>query len=345
MSRLALLVVGVLVVVAGCAAGPDAGGSPAASTSDATATPTVTGSPSPTATSPVVDPDNPWRERTLIVAVADAGGVDSTTMAAIRAAADWWTENASDYAGYPVAFVVDANASDPDVVVEVVANVSDCGHAGDAVGCAPLVTDAPAPRPATVSIQDGLSGESTRRVLEHEFGHLLGLDHDDDPASVMAAEAAVTTTPRPNATERAFPWADAAFTVYVDPGDADPEAFRSQVDHALTYYADGAPGMPDNLTFEVVTNRSAADVVVVAGDACGRPGSCVRATGVDPDGDDAVEEYRRLRITIQGLDTDAVGWHVGNWLAYGLGAEAERERPPPFRNATAAERRSDWWAD
>ena len=343
MSRLAPLAVAALLVVAGCAGGlADETASPSPASASARATSTAA---SPTDTTPTVDADNPWGERTLTVAVVRSGdgSVDAARLAAVRAAAEWWTGNASDHAGYPVTFVVDADASDPDVVVEFVPEVVDCGHDGDAVGCAPVVVDGPAPRPTTVSVRAGLSASSTRDVLEHEFGHLLGLAHDDEPASVMAAEAAVTTIPRPNATKRAFPWPDPTFTVYVDSGDADPAAFRTAVDHALGYYADGAPGMPGNLSFEVVTNRSAADVVVRRGDACGRAGSCVRVTGVDPDDDDALEAYRRLRITVQDVDTDAVAWHVGNWLAYGLGAEPERQRPPPFRDASVAERRSDWW--
>jgi hypothetical protein len=48
-------------------------------------------------------------------------------------------------------------------------------------------------------------------------------------------------------------------------------------------------------------------------------------------------------VTLVGLDPDAVGWHVGYWLAYGLGAEADAEKPPPFRDAGYAERRGRWW--
>lgn len=321
----------VLVVLAGCGAGPP---SPAPSPSgSATTTPTV------------VDADNPWGTATLTVAVA---GDDPEQVAAVREAAAWWSNSSERYAGYPMTFVVDADAEDPDVVVTFVANVSDCGHAGDdVVGCAPLVTSDVAPdRPANVTIETGLSHNSTVRVVKHEFGHLLGLTHDDAPRDIMAASATLTTAARTNATERAFPWADANFTVYVDAtGSGDPATVRDQVGHALAYYADGAPGMPDNLTFTRVENRSEAEIVVEVGDACGSSGSCLATSGVDPDGDGAIEEYRRLTITIQDLDVDAVGWHVGNWLAYGFGAENVSERPPPFRNATYEERRSDWWND
>lgn len=319
-----------VVVLAGCAAGPTSPGP----------SPSASPTPSPTA----VDADNPWGTDTLTVAVvAD----DPDNADAVREAASWWSDNAERYAGYPMEFVVADETEDPDVVVTFVANVSDCGHADDdVVGCAPLVTDVAPDRPANVTIETGLSTDSTVQVVKHEFGHLLGLTHDDEPQSIMAASTTITTSARPNATERAFPWGDSNFTVYVNASGAeDPATFRDQVGHALEYYADGAPGMPDNLTFTRVANRSEAEIVVVVGDACGGSGSCLATSGVDPDGDGAIEEYRRLTITIQDLDVDAVGWHVGNWLAYGFGAENESDRPPPFRNASYEERRSDWWND
>ena len=61
------------------------------------------------------------------------------------------------------------------------------------------------------------------------------------------------------------------------------------------------------------------------------------------DGDGAVETYSELRISLVDLDTDAVGWHVGYWLAFGFGAEPDSEKPPPFRDASYEERRSAWW--
>ena len=48
-------------------------------------------------------------------------------------------------------------------------------------------------------------------------------------------------------------------------------------------------------------------------------------------------------VTVDDLDTDAVGWHVGYWLAYAFGAEADADKPPPFRDASYRERRGEWW--
>jgi hypothetical protein len=161
----------------------------------------------------------------------------------------------------------------------------------------------------------------------------------------MQARSVLYTEPQPNATERAFPWADADFTVRVDAVNAsDPAGAQSQVDHALTYYEDDPPGMPTNLTFE--RTDADAELLIRFGpttDCRASSGSCIGTYGTDPDGDGAIETYTRVELTLVGLDTEAVGWHVGYWLAHAFGAEADAEKPPPFRDATGRERRSAWW--
>ncbi|MFC6989665.1 matrixin family metalloprotease [Haloplanus sp. GCM10025708] len=270
----------------------------------------------------------------------------------VRDAAAFWEANADRYAGYPVAYEVRPNATAPDVVVKFVQTIPDCGPTEDAVGCAPRVTAAgQIDRPETVWIRTGLSDESTRLVLKHEFGHTLGLGHDDAPRDVMRAASVLYTEPQPNATERSFPWDDAAFTVAVDAANAsNPDGAREQVDHALGYYESGAPGMPSNVTFTRVAQADAggdrADVVVRFGptEGCSKSrGSCINTVGTDPDGDGAIEVYTRAEITLLDVDTTAVGWHVGYWLAFVFGAEDDAEKPPPFRDAGYRERRGEWW--
>jgi hypothetical protein len=137
--------------------------------------------------------------------------------------------------------------------------------------------------------------------------------------------------------------------VYLDASRAhDPDAAREHVQHALDYYADGANGtVPENVSFSLTENRSAADVVVEFTEdlpcRTGDSGSCGRVQGTDPDGDGALERYDRLRVTLSDIDTEAVGWHVGYWLGYGFGFDEDPEWPEPFRNASYEDRRSEWW--
>lgn len=339
-----------LLVLAGCTTPFDpAAGTPTAVPADA---PEATDGTTPTAATPTdrpptATPDaNPWGGEPVVVAVRNGGSRDRDVAALVREATAFWEAKDERYLGFPVEYEVRPDAENPDLVVAFADRVPDCGDVADAVGCAPLLTDPrQIDRPETAWVKTGLSDESTTLVIEHELGHTLGLTHDDPPQDVMRARSVLYTEPRPNATERAFPWADAEFTVRVEAANAsDPAGARSQVGHALMYYEDGPPGMPTNLTFE----RTDADAELLvrfgATDACrASSGSCIGTYGTDPDGDGAIERYTRVEITLVGLDTEAVGWHVGYWLAHAFGAEADAEKPPPFRDASGRERRSAWW--
>ena len=356
-SRRAVVVpVVVLLVCAGCVgpaldapgdgppestpAGPDA----STRAPEATATPRPS-TPTPTA---VGGRASPWGSEPIVVAVEGSAGTGREWAPLVREATAFWAANAERFAGYPVDYEVRPDAADPDLVIEFVETVPECDGAGDAAGCAPLVTDGrQIDRPETVSVRTGFSDDSTVTVIQHELGHTLGLTHDDPPVDVMASRMVLYTEPLPNATDREFAWDDADFTVHVDAdGTSDPAGTREQVRQALAYYEDDPPGLPTNLTFTFVDDPDDAEIVIRPVDTspCGAgAASCGATSGWDPDGDGAIETYSGLRISLVALDTDAVGWHVGYWLAFGFGAEPDAEKPPPFRDASYAERRSAWW--
>lgn len=344
------LALAALVLLAGCGGTSLPGGENRASTERHPGTPVVTQTGTETPPQTAADRPNPWNETELTVAVDAAATGDREVAYLVRHAAAFWSKHSERYAGYFVTFIVAADAENPDIVVRFVDEVGECGHVDHPAGCATFVNaSADIDRPEVLRVRTGLSDASTEHVVRHELGHLLGVEHGEPPREVMRPDATLETLPKPNATQRAFPWPDRQFTVYLDlDGAPDPDAAARQVQHALAYYERGPEGAPANLSFTVVQNRSAADVVVRYGDAdaCrdGAP-SCLLTRGPDPDGDGAVEEYHWGRITLAGVDTAAVGWHVGNWLAYALGAEKRDQRPPPFRDAGPVERRSDWWED
>jgi hypothetical protein len=330
------LAVALLVVLAGCTVPVDPG---------AVGSPDDSPTAEPTAT---VDPDNPWRKPELTVAVRTAADDDRDYGPLLEEALSYWEANATRYAGYPLSFRTVDEEDDPDIVVTFVDEVAGCEGVADVAGCAPVPsTDSRVARPATVEIRTGLSDASTVTVLEHEFGHALGLRHDDEPQPLMAPVAQLTTLPGRDAVDRVLPWEDPELSVFVEYGNATDEGtVRDQVDHALAYYAAGAGGtVPENVTFTGTRNRSAADVVVqFRATACGKErGSCARRAGRDPDGDGALEYYTRLEVTLAGLDAPATAWHVAYWVGYGLGFQDDADWPAPLRNATYEERRSEWW--
>ncbi|MFC7131353.1 matrixin [Haloferax chudinovii] len=318
-----------------------------ATTATPTATPTASPTPEPTETFTPASGYGPWGSEPVVVAV-EAPDDDRDYAAFVSEATAFWETNDSRYLGYEVDYEVDADARDPDIVVRFIDTVPECGGQDDAVGCAPYLTDArQIDRPETVYIRTGFGDDSTVDIVEHELGHTLGLAHGDEPAELMNATGILYTLPRTNATDKAFPWDDPNFTVYVDDANAsDPDAAREQIRHALDYFEDGAPGMPDNLTYTYVDDPADAEVRISFADTspcAAGAASCAIGGGYDPDGDDALETYSEYRVVLVDLDTEAVGWHVGYWTAYYLGAEADDDKPEPFRNATYGERRSEWW--
>jgi len=301
------------------------------------------------------DPDNHWRSEAINVSYG-GGEPDRAYAPLVRAAADYWTAKSDRYAGYPVRLrVVDADGT-ADVHVRFVDRVGDCGtHDVDTTaGCAPILTEpGQVDRPVDVRVRTGFTNDSTVAVLKHELGHTLGLSHADEPRAVMRPENRLTTTPDTNATDRENPWQTDRLDVYTDYGDVPPderEATDRQVREALDYFDRGAGGtVPETVAFRRIDSREDADVVVTVtdeSDCRAGTGSCGTVTGTDPDGDGALERYSRLEIVVVGLDTEAVGWHVGRWLGVGFGLEADAAFPPPLReNATYEDRRSEWWTD
>lgn len=230
-------------------------------------------------------PAGPWDGRLV---VAPAPGTPDRVVAALRGAAAYWRTNASRYAGRDVDVVVvrGDRRQRADAVVHAGTQVPDCGGADEAAGCAPVVTgagDVP-PRPVAVWVRADLDRASTRRVLTHELGHLLGIDHGSDP-EVMRRAVPLSVRPRPDATAAATPWTDPdrVLSVHVDATDAaDPAAVRTQVRLALSYLEDDPPGVASDWRFRLVEDPTGADVRVRVGtgvSAEGDAGAAVAANG------------------------------------------------------------------
>lgn len=322
-----------LLVLAGCAG---FGGAPVPD--DATTT-------APTTTDPM--PGNPWDKETLVVGVNNTGSPDRDFAPQVQAALDYWETN-RDAAAYGVTFRLDPDASDPDVSVEFQSDVV-CGNETHGLGCAPVIAaNDSVSGPITVEIETGYTDDSTVHILKHEFGHVLGLTHDDEPQAVMAATYRPTYLSLPDATEREWPWRVHDINVYVDYENvpaSDRDVVREQVRHALDYYESDADGLtPDNLTLTLVENRSRAHVNVTfpADSPCGRPPvSCGANGGYDLDTDDALEYYSGVRIAMVDIPPEATGWHVAYWLGFAFGAETESELPPPLQDQSNAD--DPWW--
>ncbi|WP_136715411.1 matrixin family metalloprotease [Halorientalis salina] len=327
----------------------------AGATATAETTSMTRNSPETTPT-PDIDPaDTPWGVDTVTVALVSEGDGEIDYRTPLSDALDYWNTNAQ-YGDYTVEFVTVDDADDADVHVEIRDSVDSCGiEQGERVlGCAPLLTeDTTADPPAEVLIESGYDTASTEEIMIHEFGHVLGIRHGEDPEQYMQPTETVNRTARPNASERGYPWETTDFRVFAATEDlraSDRADAREQVGHVIDYYErikDEDDDVPENVTIVRVDNRSDANVVVEFPDRL-RHGETERSSlarfGSDTDGDGAIEYYTNATIALADIDTEAVGWHTGYWFGQALGL-AERDLPAPFRNADASDRRDEWWTE
>ncbi len=332
-------------------------------TPDSDQTPTV--APTPTAESaqsaatptPELDvepADNPWGKDTVTVALVEGGHEEIDYRAALSEAIGYWNGH-SEYGGYTVEFVAIDDVDEADVRVKIRDTVESCGieHSDDVLGCAPLLTDdTRADPPTTVKIEAGYNLQSTEDVMIHEFGHVLGIRHGEEPQEYMQPRNAAYSIAQPNASERGYPWQTTEFRFYVATEDSqrDRAEARDQVGHVIDYYRrikDEDPAVPSNISVAWADNRSDANVVVRFRDQLPNgktQGSTVSQVGFDPDGDQAIEYYTNVTVALADLDTDALGWHTGYWFGQALGID-ETDLPDPFTDADARDRRSDWWTE
>lgn len=362
------LLLALLVLLAGCGGSvqetqtttPQTTQAPTATqaeTATATTQPTETTEETTETPTTTPRPENPWNKENVTVYVQYDVNTSRDITPLVNETLRYWNNHTDDYGAYSeIQFVSTPNQEFADIVVEVVPQIESCGIGGtdDTVGCASLLGQYDSPSyPEYVQIVAGYSNKSTTETLKHEFGHIMGVEHGEEPMPLMEARAKQTYLSQPDIQDRALPWRNSTLSVYVDIENVtshDRDDINEQVGHALSYYENGAEGsVPKNVTFTRTNNRSAADIRVMFPDGpieCGsstmRKGSCMSYRAYNTDVDDAFEYYSRLTISIRGLEEDAVGWHVGSWLVDSFGLTGD-EVPGPFVDADYDDRRSSWW--
>jgi hypothetical protein len=301
---------------------------------------------------------DPWpTEETVTVNLSVRSGEDRDWEPLVRAGIDYWQGEGSQHATYSQEMVFDPDAADADITVTVVEEIPECGiHEGTetrALGCAGRYnTSVLAGETVPVQIETGWDDRTTVQTVKHEFGHVYGLTHDDEPTSIMnATYSEAATAPETNVSDRINPFGPGPVDVFVDTDSfsAPASAVRAQVRHAVEYYDAGADGAVDpSVDVRLHDDRETADVVVESGDlsvcsSAGDVGSCGILSRRNTDFDPAWEYYERQNVTLSGVETETIGWHTGYWLGFSVAAaETESELPAPFRE-TDPEHKRDWW--
>jgi hypothetical protein len=134
---------------------------------------------------------HPYENEVLTVSLDTDPEGSALLRQALETATTYWETHAPRFADFPVSYSIEPDAETPDVAVEPVAQIDHCGkHTDSAIaGCAPRVTaETVRPATATIQIETDLTEPFLTRILKHEFGHTLGLDHDDEPRHVMSSD-------------------------------------------------------------------------------------------------------------------------------------------------------------
>lgn len=322
MTRVALAVgLLVLVVASGCL----------------TAEPAGTPQPNAETTSaPFEIPDrtvdrqrNPWGVEPIEVVVESPSGLETDVHPEVMRALNYWEDRIDPGKRYQPEFRLVSQTDTPEVRVEVVKTVDGCGVHADSValGCAPVVPqNATVTDPVTVQVRAGHTSETTLAILKHEFGHVLGYEHDEGPADVMAGNlSARAPEDVTDAVNRRYPWSSDTLRVAVVAENDSGVANRERVRRAIAYYEDGADGtVTAPPEFRIVTDPAAADIVVeLRGsvtdcEVVGPDASCARWDGPDVDDDGEPEYLTDAHIVIGAAGHEHVGWHVGYWVGWSL---------------------------
>lgn len=269
-------------------------------------------------------------------------------------AVSYWNNRGNQYSTYPVHFVHVYGDHDPDVIVEFVDEIDTCSGEEDidrVVGCAPMLSEPNSVRsPVTARIEIGYTQNAMTNTTIHELGHILGLKHGDEPASLMAAEAAVPELSQPDAVNLTNPWMKTNLTYYV-PSSASPRA-RSQIDHGFRYIQRSGDGaVTVDYQFTEVAEPEDADIVLSFSDSdnwvCPSDyPSCGTPWGVSPDNDRRLEQYTYYELEFaESLDEDAIAWHTAFWMFYATNSLENGDPPDKFLDFDYEERRSGWWTD
>lgn len=300
------------------------------------ATPTATAAPTATST-----PATPGRESTLTVAIKDTKGETRTLTPEIREALDYWEQNSEQYAGYPIEFVIEPDAENPDILISYVSAVEECGNIDYPEKYLAGCTRSDGER-VLVELETDYTDESMVDLIIHEFGHVLGLGHDDAPQEYMGPQQNLEKPPSPDATERELPWNHSTLTVGMDLSNVSPDersAVKNQIEKTLAYYDSGADGsVPESVSFRLGENPDTADISIQFSEnsPCSSvdqrgSGSCHTKYGYDPDRDDEFEYYGNITIVLTNLDAENVEQHVGHQLGYGFGFSEPDDWPERFQ--------------
>jgi hypothetical protein len=131
---------------------------------------------------------HPLADRTATVTVERVEADRDRLERLLREAIAFWNDTHPQYLEYTTTLEYQADAEEPAILVSEVPAIEECGihDSGKFAGCATYLTaGSEESLPAEVRLAPDASDWLYRTVIKHELGHVLGLGHDDEPATIM----------------------------------------------------------------------------------------------------------------------------------------------------------------
>lgn len=211
--------VALLLVVAGCSGGmqADPGMTNTTTPEDlptASSSSTSTAHPSmreTTLLTTAFSPSNPWQTDSVVVSVTHQNRSTPPTryVNVVRSATTYWNDHYTTYSPFQqLQFVVRPNATNADIRVSITESITHCNGTTTEriIGCGELYNPGDiAQTPTLVKIEAGYTTAFTTTLVRHEFGHLLGVKHGDEPMPLMSTTIEPVPLNESNASERSPP--------------------------------------------------------------------------------------------------------------------------------------------
>ena len=293
--------------------------------------------------------DNPWGSETVEVGIVKTTNESRDIEPLVAETIEYWNTAGKEHATYDVNFTLKPDKSDVDVMV-LLREDFDCGERTNDLtsGCAPRIdaNSTVGERPQHVEIESGYTDEATVTIMKHEFGHVLGLRHDDEPQSFMQTRLELKQFPIPSHRERENPWGNDTVRYYVDweTHSGDRAASERQISETFAALESEAGDPISNATFVEVDEQQRANITIEfdTGECDSDGRSCRVHEGVDIDGQGDIDRLTTTTITLDEIAVERQGWHVGYWVANAFVGGDEDELPDEFVDTTPDER-TDWW--
>jgi hypothetical protein len=271
-----------------------------------------------------------------VAPAAEDGEVNAIEYAALQDAVTYWNGNASAYnITWQADFQLINNTGRADVEVRFVKDVQRCPDSDDVLGCAPRFEEGEyVERQAQIRIKQGYTQQSTETIIRHEFGHLLGLTHGQEPLPLMnETYDARLAGDVPDLETREYGFDDTVLPVYVDyeSFDADQERVREEIVQTMEWYEAGnVEQAPSNLQLNFTQDIDKAAFVIRYNQTLDDEGFAYRIQpyGRSVDADEPFEYYTHGVFRF-GSDVDTLSYYFAKGAGYMIANTATLDDAPP----------------